>query len=419
MISKCVLIAAAGLTTLVSSSVSISSLPQGGAPCTSDLDCQLNGVCGPNHQCTCVPQWTGVDCSVLNLLPAKVSNGVGSIGSNTSTWGAGIVFDPASNLYVMFHDEISEHCGMGTWGQNSHCILSTSSEAVGPYQRSKVVVDSWCHGSSVARDPASGRFVLNHMSNAAPRPTCTQCQSGVTPANAPTGPCGGGGVAPYSPQAFVASSILEGPYTPTSGFLNGGNCETFFTPNGTVVVACPWGENKSNSSQCTQSAFLTISTSPSLGAALGGQWTHFPLALSPSDVCVNWEDQNIWVDERGYLHTLMHAFRGQNTSYPAPGCRDKGDGVFLPPGCTTLGGHGYSMDGITWHISPTPVYTAVVQYEDGSVENYRARERPHLIVSPTGAPLFFVSAVGDPGKGGNTGVTGADHSFTLVQGIAQ
>ena len=31
---------------------------------------------------------------------------------------------------------------------------------------------------------------------------------------------------------------------------------------------------------------------------------------SPSAPSVNWEDQNIWVDRGGRLHTLMHAFRG-------------------------------------------------------------------------------------------------------------
>ena len=32
-----------------------------------------------------------------------------------------------------------------------------------------------------------------------------------------------------------------------------------------------------------------------------------------SNICVNWEDQNIWVDKRGNFHTIFHAFRGQPT----------------------------------------------------------------------------------------------------------
>jgi len=81
---------------------------------------------------------------------------------------------------------------------------------------------------------------------------------------------------------------------------------------------------------------------------------------------VNWEDQNIWVDRGGRLHTLMHAFRGQNTTYPAPGCVAAANGTWLPLGCTSVGGHAFSVDGAHWYISPVRAYTATVAYEDGS-----------------------------------------------------
>ena len=401
-------LAAVGTTTAAAS---------GGAPCASDLDCQLNGACTAKL-CICNAAWTGANCSTLNLQPAALRNGYSSLGANISSWGAGVAFDPASMQYVMFNDEMNEHCGLGTWGANSHCILSTSATAAGPYAKQQVVLDSWCHGSSIARDPVSGRYVLQHMSNAAPKAQCTQCSSGVTPPGAPMGPCDASGVAAYTPLALLASSPL-GPYTPAPKFLNGGNCETFFRPNGSVVVACPWG-GKSNDPACTQAAFLTVSTAPHLDAALAGNWTHLPLTYLPAGsasgtVCMNWEDQNIWVDRQGYFHTIMHAFRGQNTSYPLPGCTNAGNGPFSPAGCTSLGGHGFSLDGSLWFVSPVPAYTAAVDFEDGSVVHFRARERPHLIFDSAGEPTHLISAVGDPGPGGNTGVSGQDHTFTLIQ----
>ena len=143
--------------------------------------------------------------------------------------------------------------------------------------------------------------------------------------------------------------------------------------------------------------------------------THTYTQLAPCSV--NWEDQNIWVDRAGRLHTLMHAFRGQNTSLPAPGCRQAQGGGWEPVGCTSVGGHAYSVDGGHWFVSPVQAYTADVEYSDGSVLKFRARERPHLLLSPNGDAEWFVSAVGDPGPGGNTGVLGQDHSFTLVQGL--
>jgi hypothetical protein len=44
----------------------------------------------------------------------------------------------------------------------------------------------------------------------------------------------------------------------------------------------------------------------------------------------------------------------------------------------------------------------------------QARERPHLIFDGVGNPTHLISGAGDPGEGGNTGVGGADHTFTLV-----
>ena len=138
----------------------------------------------------------------------------------------------------------------------------------------------------------------------------------------------------------------------------------------------------------------------------------------PTLASVNWEDQNIWVDRAGRLHTLMHAFRGQNTSYPTPGCTSSpGGGAWSPVNCTSVGGHAFSIDGAHWFISPVRAYTAAVEYEDGKSLDFRARERPHLLFGEDGEPGWFVSAVGDPGPGGNTGVPGQDHSFTLVQGL--
>ena len=54
----------------------------------------------------------------------------------------------------------------------------------------------------------------------------------------------------------------------------------------------------------------------------------------------------------------------------------------------------------------------------GSVLDMRARERPHVILDAAGELAYFLSGVGDPGAGGNTGVRGADHSYTLIQAVA-
>ena len=34
----------------------------------------------------CDPAWRGANCSTLNILPAKMRNGFGHLGSNRSSW---------------------------------------------------------------------------------------------------------------------------------------------------------------------------------------------------------------------------------------------------------------------------------------------------------------------------------------------
>ena len=209
-----------------------------------------------------------------------------------------------------------------------------------------------------------------------------------------------------------------GPFTAAPGFINCGNGEAFFSADGSVVLACPEGS-------LVKDSFFSVAWAPSAAAAVAGNWTHLPqtLSVAGSNVSIpyigfHWEDQTIWRDKRGYYHALMHAFRGQNTTLPAPGCTSTDNGrTWAPPTCTSLGGHAFSLDASHWWISYEAAYTALIEFEDGASLQMRARERPHGILDSEGELAYFLSAVGDPGKGGNTGASSADHSFTLVQPV--
>ena len=395
---------------------------ESGGPCSTSLDCQLNGAC-TDGACVCNPGWTNTDCSVLDLLPVAAQNGFGHLGSNVSSWGAGAVHDPISGQYFMFVDQINMHCGLQEWSRNSRCVLAQSQSPAGPYTLVKVLMDSFCHGSSLSRDPISGRWVFNHMASGSPTTSCAICTDGITPTNSTLGPCVAEGEVPYTQNAFISSSPL-GPYQIAPNLKNGANCESFFTPAGALYVACPWSGRVPIPNCDGHNNFLTVFKAKSLDAGLAGAWEQLPLSYSlagtnTSSICFNWEDQNIWMDRQGNFHTLMHAFRGENTTYPSPGCYYNGTSAdWEPAGCTSMGGHAFSSDGSHWYISPVPVYTSTVTFADGNVTHFRARERPHVILSEIGDLMYFISAVGDPGPGGNVGVPGRDHTFTLVQQFA-
>jgi hypothetical protein len=93
-----------------------SAAASGGGYCESDLDCQLNGICSAEKLCTCDVAWRGANCSVLNLLPAKLNSGFGSMNSSSSSWGGQVQHDPKTGKWVMHVAEMGHQCGLGTWG---------------------------------------------------------------------------------------------------------------------------------------------------------------------------------------------------------------------------------------------------------------------------------------------------------------
>ena len=128
--------------------------------CSSDEDCSLNGLCG-NHgrdgetSCVCDAAWVGDACDSLALIPvpADTKGRVWPPSSNTSGWGANILFRNAS--WHMVSSEIADHCGLHTWTHNSFLRHSVSvtvdgkvNEALaGPYVAREVVMPYFSHNA--------------------------------------------------------------------------------------------------------------------------------------------------------------------------------------------------------------------------------------------------------------------------------
>eukprot|EP01046_Picozoa_sp_COSAG06_P059960 COSAG06_NODE_12584_length_1360_cov_22.281014_1_plen_402_part_01 len=364
--------------------------PHGGGACSGPLDCQLNGAC-TGGKCVCGAAWTGANCSRLDFLPATKGAGFYTANSSWSSWGNMVSRDPQSGKYYMAADEMANHCGLGTWGRNSRCVMAEAETAAGPYRRVSVVVDPWCHGTWMDRDPVSGRWIFGHMGSGKPsrNQKCKTCTDGITPANAtPTATCTCPRESTVPVGAAAGALIATSPLGPWKSagphLVNGANCVPFFQPNGTLYFACPWGAKVADPSCNSQNAGMALSRAESLDHALAGNYTYKGVApkmrlggTNASNPCVNWEGNMVWVDSSGYFHSLAHAFRGQPTQYPLPGCHFPGTKP-VPPGdntCTALGGHAYSIDGVNWFISPVAPFNSTIRYTDGSELTFRARER--------------------------------------------
>lgn len=79
-------------------------------PCTSSMDCQLNGECSSTTQkCVCDKGWTGDYCGDLDIAgTGTVAYGIGSpLTPNTSAWGGGPPVLGTDNKYHLLVTEIA------------------------------------------------------------------------------------------------------------------------------------------------------------------------------------------------------------------------------------------------------------------------------------------------------------------------
>ena len=125
---------------------------------------------------------------------------------------------------------------------------------------------------------------------------------------------------------------------------------------------------------------------------------------------------------------IFHAWRAQPTDYPAPGCGSGSPYNAKTPThptlerggefCTSLGGHAFSIDGLTWYVSPVAPWNNTVKYDTGETISFRARERVHFVYNDVGEPIYLGTSLGNPpaggAGGGNGGVPGADHAFVQL-----
>lgn len=415
--------------------------------CSSEIDCQLNGVC-TRGKCVCDAAWSGnANCSTLAFLPAKVKNGYGHPGSAVSSWGAGVQQDPTTQKWIMAVSDYALSCGQSAFPPNQQCGLAVGDSPNGPFTKNRTMIDPYCEGSSLARDPISGRWLYLHggngvaghsLTHGAPVGPVNQCwncsgSAGITPKSVqvafmkrnnatPTIECprtrgafdGNDTILPQNQAVSALVSKTQDPlgeWEMVPGVRCGSNFEPWFTPNGTLYVAAPGSQplTPSTKARCNgQMAMLSMSRAESLEAAIAGRWealdVQYALAGAGSaenqsfsaecDICFNWEDQTIWQDKRGNFHSIAHAYRGQPNDYPV--CdRTSSAAAFM--NCTALGGHAFSTDGSHWYISPVAAYTPTVHYEDGSVLHLRARERPHVIIDPSSGDItHLINGAADP-----------------------
>eukprot|EP00040_Diaphanoeca_grandis_P020918 m.111227 g.111227 ORF g.111227 m.111227 type:complete len:514 (+) comp28107_c1_seq1:39-1580(+) len=123
--------------------------------CTSSFDgCHLNGDC-VNGKCQCDPWWSGAaDCSVVAFEPQEKN--VGYYNTSAASWG-GLPIE-VDGTWHLFHAQMMNHCGLGTWTSNSVVARSTSQAVEGPYVFQEEVLSNFAHNPTIRKVP--GGYVI-------------------------------------------------------------------------------------------------------------------------------------------------------------------------------------------------------------------------------------------------------------------
>jgi hypothetical protein len=149
----------------------------------------------------------GIDCGLLDLLPASRSEGLKL--AYTSTWGGSIIAEDSGSssgddvVYHMYASLIGGHCGLDTWKGNSQVVHATSVGSVtGPYtlvedqDGNEIVLSSFAHNPSIRFDSLASSssskedgysYTLQHIGCGyanAEAPFVEGCTNGSTPAAA-------------------------------------------------------------------------------------------------------------------------------------------------------------------------------------------------------------------------------------------
>jgi len=174
-------------------------------PCRSDFDCSLNGQCAADGVCACNRAWRGARCETLALEPATRGAGFEPVddGDNTTTWGGNVVpcGGALAGQFCMFVSEITRHCGIAAWAQNSRVVMATSATPGGAYTRSNVSWPVFSHEPAAVLAPGGEIALFLTASNPPRAPTCA-CTNGSTD----PGDCGAEnwGKYPNTPRATAA-----------------------------------------------------------------------------------------------------------------------------------------------------------------------------------------------------------------------
>lgn len=386
------------------------------ANCLTDADCAYNGHCqllkggapnapsltSPTGHCLCNPEWQGVNCERLTVLPAAKDAGYrsphGATEERTSSWGGSVLYDEAGGRWHMYAAEMINECGIDYWEPNSRVVHAVADAAEGPFAFQDVVISPFAHEPNAVHSPDGGWVIYATVRQ--PAGSVYNCSGGAARAT------GADETAHPPPRHtyMVRSSSPDGPWTEPELVLKANysiwDGRPALIDTNLAVVILSSGEAVGIWRKCENTVGTVCEnqccTFPHL--LLASNWsdpsTYFPISDKPMFDGIKpygAEDPMVWIDKAGVIHAILHDEQGDNR-------------------CTAIGRHAFSDDGgRSWSYASEEAYNGTVAWRGGGGVALYRRERPHMIVDQDGRPLYISNGVQE--------ATDSDRSWTLIQPV--
>lgn len=246
------------------------------------------------------------------------------------------------DTFHMFASRWPEQYKLGGWTTYSEIVRATADNIYGPYTFREVVIQKrtgyWdndrAHNPKIVK--AGNKYVLYYISSA-------------------------------NETGYAYADTITGPWTRCDSVaMRFSNPAPYVKEDGSIYV---FGRKSVNDIRIAQGA-----TAP----AFNGPYTILKEGNNLLPGLNQLEDPTIW-RAAGQYNIILSDFRGDAT------------------GVNKNGAQYYSTDGIDYTlVSPEPIYTKTVLYDDSTSFTFRRRERPFVYVNEQGAvTAFFTSCLTD------------------------
>ena len=138
-----------------------SSDSSGGASCASASHCGLLGACSAGR-CACDAGFRGATCQLPDLGPAKQPAENALFSQTSHSWGGKPILNPDGKTWSLFAAEMTQHCPLQKFNNNSAVRRAVSQSAGGPFSGGEIVFPPFAHNPTVTTAP-DGTILLFYI----------------------------------------------------------------------------------------------------------------------------------------------------------------------------------------------------------------------------------------------------------------